>query len=91
MKSKCQRLKKKEVSKFYISWLYYVISIEVLIEKRFKEQTENLRKDLQTSMQETGRLSAFSEKLSRGENELKNQLEEKEKVVCQVSIVKALI
>ena len=47
---------------------------------------ENMRKELQESLQETGRLSAVSEKQGRVENELKNQLEEKEKVVCQVKI-----
>ena len=44
---------------------------------------ENIRKELQTSIQETGRLSAFSEKLGRSENELKKQIEEKEKTVSQ--------
>ena len=58
--------------------------IKVLIEKRYKDQMENIRKELQTSLQETGRLSAFSEKLGRSENELKRQIEEKEKTVSQV-------
>ena len=57
-----------------------------MIEKRLKDQMENMRKELQESLQETGRLSAVSEKQGRVENELKNQLEEKEKVVCQVKI-----
>ena len=48
---------------------------------------ETMRKELQESLQETGRLSALSEKQGRVENELKNQLEEKEKVVCQVNII----
>ena len=47
---------------------------------------ENMRKELQTSLQETGRLSAVSEKPVRGENEYKKQIEEKEKTVSQVSI-----
>ena len=58
--------------------------IKVLIEKRYKDQMENIRKELQTSLQETGRLSAVSEKLGRSENELKKQIEEKEKTVSQV-------
>ena len=45
---------------------------------------ENIRKELQTSLQETRRLSAVSEKLGRSENELKKQIEEKEKTVSQV-------
>jgi hypothetical protein len=61
-----------------------VIMIKVLIEKRNKDQMENIRKELQTSLQETGRLSAVSEKLGRSENELKKQIEEKEKTVNQV-------
>ena len=47
---------------------------------------ENMRKELQTSLQETGRLSAVSEKLGRSENEYKKQIEEKENTVSQVSI-----
>ena len=43
--------------------------IKVLIEKRSKDQMENIRKELQTSIQETRRLSAVSEKLGRSENE----------------------
>ena len=58
--------------------------IKVLIEKRCKDQMENMRKELQISLQETGRLSAVSEKLGRSENELKKQIEEKEKTVSQV-------
>ena len=58
--------------------------IKVLIEKRSKDQMENIRKELQTTLQETGRLSAVSEKLGRSENELKKQIEEKEKTVSQV-------
>ena len=57
---------------------------KVLIAKRYKDQMENIRKELQTSLQETGRLSAVSEKLGRSENELKKQIEEKEKTVSQV-------
>ena len=49
---------------------------------------ENLRKELQTSLQETGRLSAVSEKLGRSENELKKQIEENEKTVSQVMFKK---
>ena len=60
--------------------------ILALIEKRYKDQMENMRKELQTSLQETGRLSAVSEKLGRAENEYKKQIEEKEKTVSQVSI-----
>ena len=40
-----------------------VIMIKVLIEKRYKDQMENIRKELQTSLQETGRLSAVTENL----------------------------
>jgi hypothetical protein len=58
--------------------------IKVLIEKRSKDQMDNLRKELQTSLRETGRLSAVSEKLGRSENEIKKQIEEKEKTVSQV-------
>ena len=60
--------------------------ILALIEKRYKDQMENMRKELQTSLQETGRLSAVSEKLGRSENEYKKQIEEKENTVSQVSI-----
>ena len=59
--------------------------IPALIEKRYKDQMENMRKELQTSLQETGRLSAVSEKFGRAENEYKKQIEEKEKTVSQVS------
>ena len=62
--------------------------IKVLIEKRYKDQIEKMRNELQTSLQETGRLSAVSEKLGRSENELKRQIEEKEKTVSQVMITK---
>ena len=62
--------------------------IKVLIEKRSKDQMENIRKELQISLQETGRLSAVSEKLGRSENELKKQIEEKEKTVSQVMFKK---
>ena len=47
---------------------------------------EHTRKELQTSLQETGRLSALSEKLERSEIEFKRQIEEKEKTVGQVKV-----
>ena len=56
-----------------------------MIEKRYKDQMEHTRKELQTSLHETGRLSALSEKLGRSETELKKQIEEKEKTVGQVT------
>merc|ERR1711915_177115 len=55
------------------------------IERRYKEQTEALKRELQSSLEETGRLTAISEKLVRSENELKRQIEEKEKTVTQVN------
>ena len=57
----------------------------MLSDARYKDQMEHTRKELQTSLQETGRLSALSEKLGRSEIELKRQIEEKEKTVGQVS------
>ena len=48
---------------------------------------EQTRNELQKSLQETGRLSSVSDKLGRAEIELKNQIEDKEKTICQVTVI----
>jgi len=57
-----------------------------LVERRYKEEMEQQRQELAAKATELGSAAAAAEKLRRSEQELRRQLEEKERFGTQVGI-----
>jgi hypothetical protein len=55
-----------------------------LLERRYQEETDQQRRQLVAATAELGSLAAAADKLRRSEQELKQQLEDRERIAAQV-------